>query len=305
MGPVRVVNNISYTIHQAETLGIVGESGCGKSVTSLSLMRLIDPPGEISRGQIFFEGKDLLELPESQMEGIRGRDMAMIFQEPMTALNPVLTIGQQIDEQIIRHKKVRRAEAKERAIEVLNRVGIPSPEQRYLSYPHQLSGGMRQRAMIAMALSCHPKFLIADEPTTALDVTIQAQILELIQSIQSQMKMSVQFISHDLGVISSVSDRVMVMYGGQVCEIATTQKLFRHPRHPYTEALIQARPQLGHRVARLRTIDGVVPSPQELPPGCPFQNRCSRVKQECREFNPPLTTPAENHLVACHNPVAG
>lgn len=303
LGPVRAVKGVSYSINESETLGIVGESGCGKSVTSLSLMRLIERPGEITGGKAFLRGKDLFKLSEPDMEQIRGRDMAMIFQEPMTALNPVLTVGQQIDEQILRHEKISKAEARNRAIEVLRLVGIPSPEERYTNYPHQLSGGMRQRAMIAMALSCNPKFLIADEPTTALDVTIQAQILELIQGIQEKLKMSVQFISHDLGVISEVSDRVMVMYGGQTAETASTTELFRNPKHPYTEALIQARPQLGVRVDRLRMIEGSVPAPHELPPGCPFQNRCPRVKSECRAHNPPLTTVSPGHTVACFNPV--
>ena len=216
-GPFKAVNNISYKIDKGQTLGIVGESGCGKSVTSFSLMRLIERPGIVSGGQVLFEGRDLLKLSDSEIEEVRGGDMAMIFQEPMTALNPVLTIGYQMDEQIMKHKKCSAKESKERAIEMLKLVGIPSPEQRYHSYPHQLSGGMRQRAMIAMALSCDPKFLIADEPTTALDVTIQAQILELIQGLQEKLNMTVQFITHDLGVISEISDQVLVMYGGQMC----------------------------------------------------------------------------------------
>lgn len=303
LGPVRAVKGVSFSIKKGETLGIVGESGCGKSVTSLSLMRLIEKPGQITGGKALLNGQNIFELSEERMEQIRGRDMAMIFQEPMTALNPVLTVGQQIVEQIRRHEQVSSAEARNRAIEVLRLVGIPSPEDRYENYPHQLSGGMRQRAMIAMALSCNPKFLIADEPTTALDVTIQAQILELIQSIQEKMQMSVQFISHDLGVISEVSDRVMVMYGGQTCETASAAELFRNPKHPYTEALIQARPKLGQRVTRLRMIEGSVPAPHELPPGCPFQNRCPRVKSECRAHNPALESVSAGHTVACFNPV--
>ncbi len=302
-GPVRAVNNISYSIPHGKTLGIVGESGCGKSVTSYSLMRLIEKPGQVSGGKILLRGRDLLKLSESDMEEVRGGEMAMIFQEPMTALNPVLTIGRQMDEQILRHKKCSPQESRERAIEMLSLVGIPSPEQRYQSYPHQLSGGMRQRAMIAMALSCDPLFLIADEPTTALDVTIQAQILELIQNLQEKLNMTVQFITHDLGVISEVSDRVMVMYGGQTCEQAETQELFTSPRHPYTAALISSRPKFGERVRRLATIEGSVPSPFELPKGCPFVTRCTRAKSECAGTKPPLVEIQSGHKVACFNPL--
>jgi peptide/nickel transport system ATP-binding protein len=308
LGVFKAVNGVSYDIHKGETLGIVGESGCGKSVTSLSLMGLIEKPGRVSQGRALLNGKDILAMPLSELENIRGRDMAMIFQEPMTALNPVLTIGDQIDEQVMRHKKVSKQEAKERSISVLDLVGIPSPGDRYQNYPHQLSGGMRQRAMIAMALSCEPQFLIADEPTTALDVTIQAQILELIQNLQEKMQMSVQFISHDLGVVSELSDRVMVMYGGQTCEIADSRDLFVNPRHPYTEALISARPKIGNRVEKLRTIEGSVPAPHELGPGCAFANRCHRVKSDCRGSKPTLidvtqTGSRPGHKVACFNPV--
>lgn len=302
-GPVRAVNNVSYKIDKGQTLGVVGESGCGKSVTSYSLMRLIEKPGRISNGQVLLNGRDLLKLNEAEMENVRGGEMAMIFQEPMTALNPVLTIGYQMDEQIMRHKKCSPKESRERAIEMLRLVGIPSPSERYDSYPHQLSGGMRQRAMIAMALSCDPTFLIADEPTTALDVTIQAQILELIQNLQEKFNMTVQFITHDLGVISEVSDKVLVMYGGQTCEQADTQELFLNPHHPYTAALIASRPKFGERVQRLATIEGSVPAPFELPPGCPFVNRCSRVKSECRGHKPPLVQIKPGHTVACFNPL--
>ncbi len=301
-GAFKAVNNISYQINKGETLGIVGESGCGKSVTSFSLMRLIAPPGKITGGSFYLNGKNLLNISASEMETIRGNQMAMIFQEPMTALNPVMTIGYQIDEQIIQHKKSSKAEAKDRSIEMLKLVGIPSPEQRYSQYPHQLSGGMRQRAMIAMALSCNPQFLIADEPTTALDVTIQAQILELIQNLQEKFNMSVQFITHDLGVISEISDRVMVMYGGQTCEFASTQDLFTSPKHPYTAALMDSIPKLKSRVRRLPTIEGSVPSPWDLPAGCPFQNRCPRAKTECLNHRPPLVQ-SEGRSVACFNPL--
>lgn len=303
LGPFRAVNQVSYDINRSETLGIVGESGCGKSVTSFSLMRLIEPPGRVTGGEVRLRGRDLLKLPEKQMEDVRGGEMAMIFQEPMTALNPVLTIGRQIDEQILRHKKCTAQEARERSIEMLSLVGIPSPMDRYKSYPHQLSGGMRQRAMIAMALSCDPVFLIADEPTTALDVTIQAQILELIQNLQEKFHMSVQFITHDLGVISEVSDRVLVMYGGQMCEMTETKELFLNPRHPYTAALISSRPQFGSRAHRLQTIEGSVPAPHELPKGCPFFNRCPRAKTECADHRPPIVSIKPGHDVACFNPL--
>jgi peptide/nickel transport system ATP-binding protein len=237
------------------------------------------------------------------MADYRGSRMAMIFQEPMTALNPVLTIGYQMDEQIMRHKGLSRNASRERALEMLDRVGIPSPRERYESYPHQLSGGMRQRAMIAMALSCDPEFLIADEPTTALDVTIQGQILELIQRMQEELHMSVQFITHDLGVISEISDEVLVMYAGVACEMAPTQELIGNPRHPYTVALLESIPRLGRRAARLPAIAGMVPSLFELPAGCPFQNRCPRAGDECRAARPPMQDVAPGHQVACFNPV--
>ena len=302
LGPFRAVNGVSYDIFAGETLGIVGESGCGKSVSSFSLMRLIEPPGRVSKGEVILNGRDLLKLPEHEMEEIRGGEMAMIFQEPMTALNPVLTIGKQIEEQVLKHRKVSQAEARDRGIEMLKLVGIPSPGDRFDTYPHQLSGGMRQRAMIAMALSCDPKLLIADEPTTALDVTIQAQILELIQDLQEKLHMTVQFITHDLGVISEISDRVMVMYGGQTCEIGVAKEIFNNPKHPYTEALIQSRPKFGHRIDKLQTIEGSVPAPHELPPGCPFQNRCPRATEICRNV-PPLTEMAPQHFAACFHPL--
>ncbi len=303
-GPFRAVRGLSYEIYPGETLGIVGESGCGKSVTSLAVMRLIENPGKITGGEIFFNGRDILKISDSDMEDLRGSKIAMIFQEPMTALNPVLTIGQQIDEQILRHEKVSPDEAKKRSIEMLSLVGIPSPEERYENYPHQLSGGMRQRAMIAMALSCRPQVLIADEPTTALDVTIQAQILELIQNLQKKFNMAVQFITHDLGVISEISDRVLVMYGGQVCESATTEELFKNPKHPYTAALMNSRPKLGQRTRRLKTIEGTVPAPQDFPKGCPFANRCGFATSECWNQVPPVTEIKKGHIVACFHPLS-
>lgn len=311
-GPFRAVNRISYDINKGETLGIVGESGCGKSVTSFSLMQLVATPGKITHGSAILtapgsESVDLVKQTPQQMEAIRGGKMSMIFQEPMTALNPVLTIGYQMDEQIQKHLKLNAKDSRDRAIEMLQLVGIPSAAERYTSYPHHLSGGMRQRAMIAMALSCNPIMLIADEPTTALDVTIQAQILELFQSLQEKMNMSVQFITHDLGVISEVSDNVLVMYGGQMCEKGNTQDVLTSPRHPYTAALIDSRPRIGVHSARLKTIEGSVPAPHELPAGCPFATRCARVKTECWTNKPPMipftNSSGREQSVACFNPV--
>ena len=302
-GPVRAVDGISYEIPKGRTLGIVGESGCGKSVTSLSLMRLIEAPGEITGGELLLHGESLLSLSEEVMEDYRGSRLAMIFQEPMTALNPVLTIGYQMDEQIMRHMGLTRTQSRERAVEMLDLVGIPSPRERYDSYPHQLSGGMRQRAMIAIALSCEPEFLIADEPTTALDVTIQGQILELMQELQERLHMSVQFITHDLGVISEISDEVLVMYAGTACEKAPTATLMDAPRHPYTVALLQSIPRIGRRVPRLPAISGMVPALHELPVGCPFQNRCPRVIDRCHAERPAMTAVEPGHELACFNPV--
>lgn len=303
-GPFRAVNRVSYDINKGQTLGIVGESGCGKSVTSFSLMRLIERPGEITNGSFLLNDENIFEKNEKEMESIRGSKIAMIFQEPMTALNPVLTIGYQMDEQIQKHLKFNKNDSRNRAIEMLELVGIPSAKERYEAYPHQLSGGMRQRAMIAMALSCNPQFLIADEPTTALDVTIQAQILELFQSLQEKMNMTVQFITHDLGVISEISDQILVMYGGHACETGNTQDILNSPGHPYTAALIQSRPKLGSHVGRLQTIAGSVPAPHELPKGCPFANRCSRVKSECWTNKPKFeAVPNTNRKIACFNPL--
>lgn len=302
-GSFKAVDRVSFKIHKGEILGIVGESGCGKSVTAFSLMRLIDRPGQITNGEVLFKGRDLLKISESAMEDIRGKDMAMIFQEPMSAMNPVLSIGEQIDEQIRRHEKVSAKEARLRTIEMLKLVGIPGPAERADSYPHQLSGGMRQRAMIAMSLSCGPSLLIADEPTTSLDVTIQAQILELIQNLQQKLNMAVQFITHDLGVVSEISDRILVMYAGQMCEEGPTTEIFSHPRHPYTAALIHSRPKLGQRIERLNTIEGSVPPLRELPAGCPFVNRCSRAQSECATLKPTFIELKPGHKVACFNPI--
>ncbi len=302
-GPVNAVDGVSYSIPKGKTLGIVGESGCGKTVTSFSLMGLIDPPGQVTKGSAKLSGRDLLSLDESELEDIRGKKIAMIFQEPMTAFNPVLTVGEQIIEQMLRHLDIDKDEASKRAIELLSLVGIPEPESRFSNYPHQLSGGMRQRAMIAMALSCEPEFLIADEPTTALDVTIQAQILDLIQDIQKKFGMTVQFITHDLGVISELADEVLVMYMGRVCEQASGEDLFSKPRHPYTHALLNSLPKLGQRVEKLPTIEGQVPALINRPEGCAFQGRCPHAIDPCFRSQPPIVELSPNHKVACFNPV--
>lgn len=265
-------------------------------------MGLIDPPGKIVSGEILLGGEDILKYSDTQMEDLRGDKIAMIFQEPMTALNPVITIGDQIDEQIIRHLKLSKKESTERGIGLLSRVGIPSPAQRYSNYPHQLSGGMRQRAMIAMALSCDPELLIADEPTTALDVTIQAQILDLLQTLQEESGMSVQFITHDLGVISELADEILVMYAGKVCETGKTDTIMNNPKHPYTQALLSSIPKFRTRVDRLKTIRGTVPTPLNLPKGCAFSNRCQVATPSCELEVASLKSVKgdDEHMVACH-----
>ena len=301
-GALRAVDGVSYQVGKGETVGIVGESGCGKSVTSFSILRLLSYPGEVTGGRILFKGDNLLALSPTEMRKVRGKKVAMIFQEPMTALNPVLTVGYQICEQILAHESVSKQEARDRATELLGLVGIPSPERRVDDYPHQLSGGMRQRAMIAMALSCNPEFLIADEPTTALDVTIQAQILDLLQKLQEKYHMAMQFITHDLGVISELADRVVVMYAGTVVEEASSAELFTSPKHPYTVGLLESIPQIGRIQKRLATIPGVVPSLLTLPAGCRFQNRCPRATEPCRLAPPPLATNGAGRRLACYNP---
>jgi oligopeptide/dipeptide ABC transporter ATP-binding protein len=300
-GPVCAVDGISYFINKGETLGIVGESGCGKSVMSFSMMRLLDPPGRVTQGEVIFEGVDLLELSEENMRRIRGKEKAMIFQEPMTALNPVLTIGRQITEQILAHEMVSVKESQTRAIELLKKVGIPSPEKRVDQYPHQLSGGMRQRAMIAMAISCSPDLLIADEPTTALDVTIQAQIVDLLLKLQAENHMAIQFITHDLGLISEVADRIIVMYAGKIVEEADVKTIFENPKHPYTLGLLESIPSLGKEGEKLKTIPGTVPSFLDLPTGCRFQNRCPHCVERCRIEEPELEKLKEGHEMACWN----
>jgi peptide/nickel transport system ATP-binding protein/oligopeptide transport system ATP-binding protein len=299
-GVVKAVDGVDYEIYPGETLGIVGESGCGKSVTSLSIMRLIEsPPGEIVAGEINFLGEDLIKIPEKEMRKIRGNDISMIFQEPMTSLNPVYTVGDQIIEAIMLHKGVNRKEARKQAIDMLKKVGIPLPEQRVDEYPHQLSGGMRQRVMIAMALSCDPKLLIADEPTTALDVTIQAQILELMNSLKDSYGMSIMMITHDLGVIAEVSDRVAVMYAGKVVEYTDVNTLFDDPKHPYTWGLMNSIPKLDKDVDRLEAIPGSVPSPLNFPKGCKFNTRCPLAEGKCYDEEPPLEDAVDGHMVRC------
>jgi len=291
-GLVRAVDGISFHLDQGELLGLVGESGCGKSMTALSVMRLVAPPGKIVDGQILFDGKDLLKLSDREMRELRGDDIAMIFQDPMTSLNPVFTVGEQIAEALRLHRKLSPKQAKQAAIEAMREVAIPDPARRASDYPHQLSGGMRQRVMIAMALACNPRLIIADEPTTALDVTIQAQILELLNELRVQRQLAVLLITHDLGVVSEVADRVAVMYTGRIVEESPVDELFARPKHPYTEGLLRSVPKLTaeHVVKseRLETIEGTVPRPTDLPPGCHFAPRCPHRMPRCTEEDIPL-----------------
>jgi len=298
-GSALAVDGVSFTIGPGETLGVVGESGCGKTVTALAIMRLIQPPGRIDAGQILYKGDDLLALPEPRMRKVRGNEISMIFQEPMTSLNPVFTCGYQIREAVLLHQRVGKHEAQERTLEMLRTVGIPDPPACARAYPHQLSGGMRQRVMIAMALSCNPSLLIADEPTTALDVTIQAQILDLLRSLQERLDMAVMMITHDLGVIAETASRVVVMYAGQVVEEASVDDLFYRPRHPYTIGLQQSIPRVGDRGRPLDVIPGRVPSPSEYPRWCRFADRCRFVEARCRESAIEIRDVGENHRVRC------
>jgi peptide/nickel transport system ATP-binding protein len=312
-GKIRAVDDISFTVTKGKTLGVVGESGCGKSVTAMSIMQLIPtPPGIYASGEIFFGGENLLGLPGGRMQSIRGNKISMIFQEPMTSLNPVFTVGDQIGEAMATHKRISKKEARAKTIEMLKLVGIPAPEERVDVFPHQLSGGMRQRVMIAMALSCEPDLLIADEPTTALDVTIQAQILALLRQLQERLQMSIVMITHDLGVVAETCDEVQVMYAGRIVEKATVHDLFANPRHPYTLGLLRSIPgwsalhDLKAPVGddgrpRLNTIPGVVPNLLDLPNGCAFQDRCERVTPECRSSEPELIQIENHHDVRCHN----
>lgn len=299
-GPIRAVDGVTFHIDHGETVGIVGESGCGKSVTAESIMRLADEKMTKYSGKIFFKGVNLLDLPLSRMLSIRGNDISMIFQDAMTSLNPVYTIGDQIAEAVMIHQKKNRKEAFDWAVHMLRLTGIPSPEKRIYEYPHQISGGMRQRVMIAMALSCKPKLLIADEPTTALDVTIQAQILDVIQDLKKEMNMGVMMITHDLGVVSEVCTRVIVMYLGQVIEEADVDTLFTQPLHPYTKGLLQSIPKLdGDRQKKLYTIKGVVPSLDKIPKGCRFAARCPFADSKCLEAAPVLESVRDKHNVRC------
>ena len=299
-GVVRAVDGVSFEVRAGETLAIVGESGSGKSVTSLSILRIVpSPPGEIVGGTIEFQGRNLLELTEPQMRTIRGKAISMIFQEPMTSLNPVYTCGEQIMEALVLHEDIDRKAARVRAIEMLTLVGIPLPEQRVDEYPHQLSGGMRQRVMIAMALACRPAILIADEPTTALDVTIQAQILELLKRLQRELGMAVLLITHDLGVVAETADRVAVMYAGQVVEYCDVESAFKRSLHPYTAGLLASLPKLGTKSDELRVIPGNVPNPARFPSGCRFHPRCPVVQDRCRREEPELRTFDGEHRTRC------
>ncbi len=297
----RAVDGVSFRVARGKTLGIVGESGCGKSVTAFSIMRLLPQPhGKILGGQILFEGKDLVQASEAELHRVRGGRIGMVFQEPLSALNPVQTIGRQVTEALLLHKPLTKEAAWAEAITLLDKVGIPSPEVRIKEYPHQLSGGMRQRVVIAMALSCNPSLLIADEPTTALDVTIQAQILELMLSLQRDLGMAIVLITHDLGVIAQVCDEAVVMYAGQVAEYGSVEALFHRPAHPYTRGLLASIPRLTTpRKSRLPTIEGAVPGLNEMPAGCRYQNRCPYAEARCAVAPPPLETVAEGHAVSC------
>ncbi|WP_019120355.1 ABC transporter ATP-binding protein [Brevibacillus massiliensis] len=298
-GIVPSVNGVSFSVSRGETLAIVGESGCGKSVTSLSIMGLISPPGEIARGEILFEGQNLATLSQKAMRRLRGNKISMIFQEPMTSLNPVFTIGNQIGEVFRQHQRLSKQQARERSVEMLERVGIPRPEKIVDSFPHQLSGGMRQRVMIAMALACHPALLIADEPTTALDVTIQAQILELMKQLNKERDTGVILITHDLGVVAEMADRVAVMYAGEIVEEADVFELFARPKHPYTKGLLGSLPKLDEQREELDSISGTVPNPLDMPVGCSFHPRCPLAGEECTRQKPQLTKVGSGHLARC------
>jgi len=296
---VRAVDGVDFTLERGGTLGIVGESGCGKSVTALSIMGLVpQPPGRVA-GAVLLEGEDLLKAPPARMRDLRGDQLAMIFQEPMTSLNPAFTVGDQVAEALLRHKKISKGEAKDQAVEMLRKVRIPSPERRAAEYPHQLSGGMRQRVMIAMALACNPKLLIADEPTTALDVTIQAQILELMRSLRAELGTAIILITHDLGVVAELADEVIVMYAGKVIERCAAPRLFAEPQHPYTVGLLGSIPRLHLEQSRLAAIEGFVPDAAAFPDGCRFHPRCPFAIDKCRREIPPLAEVSAGHLAAC------
>jgi oligopeptide/dipeptide ABC transporter ATP-binding protein len=310
-GTVRAVDGVSFRVREGETLGLVGESGCGKSVTALAILRLIAPPGRIPGGAIRYRGKSLLALPEAEIRKVRGKEIALVFQEPVAALNPVFTVGSQISEAIRVHNRVSRRDAKAEAVRLLRLVRIPDPERRVREYPHQMSGGMCQRVMIAMALSCRPSLLIADEPTTALDVTIQAEILDLLRELQREFRLALLLISHNLGVIAETADRVAVMYAGRIVEEAAVRDIFSTPKHPYTVGLLRSIPRLGRRAQgvrrRLPTIPGTVPDPLHREPGCPFAPRCPEVMDVCRRVEPALLPLGPTRKVSCflHHPADG
>lgn len=299
-GVVKAVDGVDFSVEAGKTLGIVGESGCGKSISSMSILRLIpSPPGKIEGGQILFQGKDLIKVSDEEMRNIRGNDISMIFQEPMTSLNPVFTVGYQIMEILMLHQNMSEEEAEKKVIEMLKLVRIPRAEKIVNEYPHQLSGGMRQRVMIAMALACQPRLLIADEPTTALDVTIQAQILELMNELKVKLNTAIMLITHDLGVIAEMADHVIVMYAGKVVEDAPVEELFENPRHPYTIGLMNSIPSMVKEGSRLESIEGSVPNPLELPKGCYFNPRCKYATDECRNKQPDIQEISQNHKVRC------
>lgn len=301
-GLIKSVDDISFKIKEGETLAVVGESGCGKSITSMSIMRLIpNPPGEIVGGEIIFEGKDILKYTDAEMMKMRGNQISVIFQEPMTSLNPVFTAGEQIGEAIMLHRNVDEKEARKQTIEALKLVGIPRADEIVDAYPHELSGGMRQRVMIAMAVSCNPKLLIADEPTTALDVTIQAQILDLMRDLKEKLNTSIMLITHDLGVVAEMADYVVVMYAGKIVEEASVLELYKSPMHPYTIGLLQSKPIINKETNRLYSIPGQVPNPLDMPTGCYFNPRCSNATDKCRQVSPTLIEVKPGHKIACWN----
>ena len=304
-GVIRAADGISFELSAGETLGLVGESGSGKTVTALSILRLVPPPGRIVGGRIEFAGRDILQLTPSELRKIRGDRIAMVFQEPMSALNPVLTVGDQVLESVRLHQKVSRREGRDKTVELFKLVGIPSPEMRVAAYPHQLSGGMRQRVMLAMALAGKPDLLLADEPTTALDVTIQAQVLNLLDELKINLGMSVLFITHDLGIIAEHADRVAICYAGKIVETAPVRELFSRPAHPYTQGLLNSIPKFssGEKDLKLTALPGTVPDLKHLPPGCRFEPRCPRSRPECRQYNGELNTMRTGHLAACINPI--
>ncbi|MCX7951995.1 MAG: ABC transporter ATP-binding protein [Clostridiales bacterium] len=300
-GVIKAVDDVSLSIREGETLGVVGESGCGKSITAMSILRLIpNPPGKIIEGEIIFDGEDLTKVSDAHIRKIRGNKISVIFQEPMTSLNPVFTIGDQIIEAIVIHQNMNQEQARKKAIEMLKLVGIPRAEEVVDAYPHELSGGMRQRAMIAMAMACNPKLLIADEPTTALDVTIQAQILDLMRDLKNKTNTSIMLITHDLGVVAEMADHVVVMYAGKVVEEANVLEIFKNPMHPYTVGLLESKPILNQDKERLNSIPGQVPNPLNMPEGCYFHPRCSKAMDICRKQHPTLCTVKDGHKVACH-----